>query len=223
MAGPLSRPGQVEIMKKDPYKNIAKLYDRLIEPLNRGLRGLGKKMYPPLENMKVLDIGCGTGTHLSLYQKAGCVVSGIDLSPAMLQRARKKLGSATSLIQGDASQMPYPDKSFDLIILTTVLHEMPPNVRTAVIEDSKRVLKDSGRILVIDYHTEPLRSLKGQFNKSMIFMIEKAAGKDHYKNFRQFIDSQGLPGISAAQELFIDARKIVSGGNIALFLLRLKN
>ncbi len=210
-------------MKKDPYKTIAKFYDRLIEPLNRGLRGIGLKMYTPRENMNVLDVGCGTGTYLKLYQKAGCLVSGIDLSPAMLQKAKIRLGNEASLVLGDASRMPYPDRSFDLVVMTTVLHEMPPDVRSAVIDDSKRVLKDRGRILIIDYHPGPVRSPKGRINKSLILMIEKAAGRAHYQNYRQFINSLGLPGITATHGLHIDDQKIVAGGNLALFLLRLKN
>ncbi|GAF88483.1 unnamed protein product, partial [marine sediment metagenome] len=79
-------------MKVDPYKKNAKLYDTFIGPLTSGLRALGMKMFPPREGMAVLDVGCGTGIHLELYQKAGCNVYGIDQSPSMLQVARNRLG-----------------------------------------------------------------------------------------------------------------------------------
>ncbi len=46
------------------------------------------KVYPPKEGMLVLDVGCGTGTNLSLYHEAGCSVFGIDSSPAMLAEAK---------------------------------------------------------------------------------------------------------------------------------------
>ena len=63
---------------KDQYKNIANWYDRIFEPLNSGLRNIGMKMYPAKTGMDVLDIGCGTGAHLKLYQKENCNIYGID-------------------------------------------------------------------------------------------------------------------------------------------------
>ena len=70
----------------DPYRRIARFYDTVVDPPNVVVRKIGLDMYPPREGMKVLDVGCGTGTSLGLYHNAGCEVSGIDLSPAMLDR-----------------------------------------------------------------------------------------------------------------------------------------
>jgi len=207
-------------MKVDPYKKNAKLYDTFIGPLTSGLRTLGMKMFPPREGMAVLDVGCGTGIYLALYQKAGCNVSGIDQSPSMLQVARNRLGESAHLYLGDASNMPYPDKEFDLIIMSTVLHEMPRAVRVAVINEAKRTLKEDGRILLIDFHPGPIRPLKGWLYKSIITFIEFAAGGEHFGNYRDFIANKGLPAIASAHGLSVDKEKIVSGGNIALFLLR---
>ena len=213
-------PQENKSKKIDPYKRIAGIYDRLFEPLNSGLRAIGEKMYPPYEGMTVLDVGCGTGTHLELYQKAGCVVYGIDLSPSMLQVARERLGDRAQLHRGDASKMPYSDRTFDLIIMSTVLHEMSGGVRSAVIAESKRVLKNDGRILLIDFHPGPIRPFKGWFYKSVITLAEVLAGKGHFKNYRDFMANQGLKGLISSHALSIDEEKIVSGGNMALLLLR---
>lgn len=207
-------------MKGDPYKRFAKFYDVIFEPLNSGLRAIGMKMFPPREGMSVLDVGCGTGIHLERYQKAGCTVSGIDLSPAMLQVARNRLGKAANLYEGDASQMPYPDNEFDLIIMTTVLHEMPASVRSAVIDESIRVLREDGRILLIDFHPGRIQPLKGWLSKSFITLAEISGGREHFKNYRHFIANKGLPALISAHDLMVDKEKIVSGGTMALFLLR---
>jgi demethylmenaquinone methyltransferase/2-methoxy-6-polyprenyl-1,4-benzoquinol methylase len=207
-------------MKADPYKKFAKLYDTFIEPLTSGLRAIGMKMFPPREGMVVLDVGCGTGIHLELYQKAGCNVYGIDQSPSMLQVARNRLGESANLYLGDASNMPYQDKEFDLIIFSTVLHEMPRAVLSAVINEAKRTLKEDGRILLIDFHPGPIRPLKGWLHKTIITFLEFTAGREHFKNYRDFIANNGLPEIASAHGLSVDKRKIVGGGNIALFLLR---
>jgi len=209
-------------MRKDPYKRFAKYYDAIFEPLNSGLRAIGLKMYPPREGMFVLDVGCGTGIHLELYQKLGCHVFGIDRSPAMIQVARNRLGETADLYAGDASDMPYPDEEFDLIMMTTVLHEMPAEVRSAVIEESKRVLKKDGRMLLIDFHPGPIQLLKGWLNKCLITLAELSGGREHFKNYRQFIANEGLPALISKHDLSIETEKIVSGGTVALFLLRKK-
>jgi len=207
-------------MKADPYKKFAKLYDIFIGPLTSDLRAIGMKMFPPREGMAVLDVGCGTGIHLGLYQKAGCNVYGIDQSPSMLQVARNRLGESTNLYMGDASNMPYPDKEFDLIIFSTVLHEMPRAVRSAVINEAKRTLKEDGRILSIDFHPGPIRRFKGWRYKTIITFLEFTAGREHFKNYRSFIANKSLPALISTHGLSVDEEKIVGGGNIALFLLR---
>jgi ubiquinone/menaquinone biosynthesis C-methylase UbiE len=209
-----------ELQKEDSYGRVAKIYDRIFEPFNSGLRALGVRMFPPFEGMTVLDVGCGTGIQLERYQKAGCDVFGIDLSAAMLEVARQRLGENANIYLGDASKMPYPNKKFDLITMTTVLHEMPQDVRSSVLNEMKRVLKEDGRILLIDFHPGPIRPLKGWIFKSFITLIEFMAGGEHYKNYRAFLANKGLPGLISSHGLSIDQEKIVSGGNIALMLLR---
>jgi len=88
-------------MKEDPYEKSARKYDIFVELFNRALRQIGMDMYPPVAGMIVLDVGCGTGTTLNLYQKAGCNIFGIDSSPAMLSVARNKLNSQAELLLGD--------------------------------------------------------------------------------------------------------------------------
>jgi len=121
---------------------------------------------------------------------------------------------------GDASNMPYPDKEFDLIIMSTVLHEMPRVVRSAVVNESKRTLKEEGRILLIDYNPGPIRALKGWLYKSLITFVEFAGGREHFKNYRDFIANKGFHTLISTHGLSVEEEKIVGGGNIALFLLR---
>ena len=204
---------------KDPYKRFAGSYDTIFEPLNSGLRSIGLKMLPPNPGMKVLDIGCGTGAHLKLYQKAGCEIYGIDTSPSMFEQAKQKLGEDANLHFGDASKMPYPDSQFDLITSSTVLHEMPPEVRSNVLGEAKRVLKKDGHILLIDFHTGPFKPLKGWFYKSIITIAEISAGREHFKNYRRFMRVGGLPPLIQKHSLVVEKQKILSGGNMVICLL----
>lgn len=208
-------------MTRDPYLKYARKYDTYVEPLNTVVRQIGIKMYPPERGMLVLDVGCGTGTNLSLYQNAGCKVFGIDLSASMLGVAQKKLSYLANLQLSDASKMPYPKNFFDLIIAFLTLHEIPGNIRTYIMDEMVRILRLDGRILLIDYHPGPIQFPKGWWYKTVIIMFEILAGRDHFRNYRDFISKRGIPGLINSQKLNIEKKKIISKGNIALFLLNL--
>jgi len=205
---------------KDPYKNIATWYDKIFEPLNGGLRRIGLKIYPVTAGMNVLDIGCGTGIHLKLYQKKNCNIFGIDLSPAMLKVARKQLGSNADLQLCDATSTPFPNNKFDLIISSTALHEMAESVRNDVLNEAKRILKEDGRLLLIDFHNGPIKKLKGVGSKIVITISEIFAGNEHYRNYRNFMKTGALPNLIKNINFEIENYKIVSGGNFGIFLIK---
>ena len=66
---------------KDPYRKIARFYDTVVEPFNSTLRRYVVKVARPHDSMRILEVGCGTGTNLKHFADAGCQVAGIDLSP----------------------------------------------------------------------------------------------------------------------------------------------
>lgn len=207
-------------MKDDPYHSIARWYDKLFEPINKGLRFLGLRLFLPKKGMAVLDVGCGTGLHLDLYRKYQCALHGIDPSPSMLEIAHKRLGDAAELHRGDASDMPYQDGSFDLVITMLALHEMNPVTRSSVVHEMKRVLKPGGRMLLIDFHPGPILPFQGWVTKLIITVSEIAAGREHFRNYRQFMAVRGLPTLISEHNLIIEKQRIVSGGALAVFLLR---
>ena len=206
-------------MNADPYEKSAKNYDIFVERFATSLRQIGMKVYPPKEEMLVLDVGCGTGTNLDLYRKAGCRVFGIDASPAMLEEAKNKLGNQAELLLGSATEMCYPDESFDLVIGMLTLHEMRQNIRSQVMNEMVRVLKQEGRILLIDYHPGSVRFPKGWMYKALIYFIEIAAGREHFRNFRNFLANNGIPGLKKSLKLTMEKAEIVGGGNLGVYLL----
>ena len=205
----------------NPVKKTAKKYDSFVEPFNRALRKIGMKLYPPVAGIKVLDVGCGTGTTLNLYQKAGCNIFGIDSSPAMLSIARNKLNSQAELLLGNAAKMEYSNETFDLIIGMLTLHEMSQNVRSNVLCEMIRVLKREGRILIIDFHPGSIQFPKGWMYKAVIYFFELMAGLEHFRNFRKFMAINGILGLIETRKLTMENVKIVGGGNLGIYVLRL--
>jgi demethylmenaquinone methyltransferase/2-methoxy-6-polyprenyl-1,4-benzoquinol methylase len=208
---------------KDQYKYWAKWYDCIFGSMNLALRQIGLKMYPPKAGMDVLDMGCGTGVHLKLYQEQGCQVYGVDLSDAMLEVARKTLGDEATLKKCDANNTGFPDNHFDLVLSCTVLHEMSPEIRTAVLQEALRICKHDGRLLIIDFHNGPIKKFKGILSKIIITIAETAAGGEHYRNYRHFMKNGALPELIKNSGFTVEHHKIVSGGNMGIFLLRRKD
>jgi ubiquinone/menaquinone biosynthesis C-methylase UbiE len=203
---------------KDPYRRIAGVYDRLFDSMNKGLRLMGIRLFRPSKGMSILDVGCGTGSYLELYRRYQCRLYGLDLSPSMLEVAKERLGEAAQLDLGDATAMPYDDGQFDLVISMLSLHEMSPGACSAVLDEIGRVLKNSGRILLIDYHPGPLQSLQGWTSKIIIFLSELAAGPLHFRNYRHFMKNGGLSALATQHGLTVEKQRVLAGGTFAACL-----
>lgn len=206
-------------MRYDPYRRVAPWYDIVIEPFNRALWPIGFNFFQASEGMQVLEVGCGTGNQLAYYRNRGCLIAGIDLSAAMLRVARNRLGGNVFVCQGDASALPWASQTFDLVLATFVLHEIPPRPRLMVLAEIERVLRYEGRLGFVDYHPEPWGSLKGLMVSCFNWVVERAAGRDHYSHYRHFLKTGGVPSMINQFNLRIEDSKRVSGGNIGLYRL----
>jgi len=203
---------------RDPYRRIARFYDAVVEPFNSALRRYVLRVARPRNGMKLLEIGCGTGTNLELFADSGCGVSGIDLSPAMMEIAKRKLGDRADLRLGDAAAMPFDDSAFDLVLSFLTLHEMPPDVRAPVMREISRVAGADGRALFVDYHPGPIRFPKGWFYKAIIYSIEFGAGWEHFQNHRDFLSRNALTGLFEGHGMSVERDKLLAGGNIRVVL-----
>ncbi len=96
----------------------------------------------------VLDVGTGTGVVAITAARAGARVTGLDLTPALLEQAREnaRIAQIENIVwtEGDAEQLPYPDASFD-VVLSQFGHMFAPRPDLAISE-MHRVLRRSGRI-----------------------------------------------------------------------------
>jgi len=135
-------------------------YDRGIQLLTLGkIQRIKEKIannYVRAE-MRVLEIGCGTGTLTLMMAKRGASVTGIDASPRMLAEAEKKIKEAgfeehVSLKYMDATLIGerFPAASFDLIVSTLVFSELPLDDQRFVLEASQKLLTPNGQLLIAD-------------------------------------------------------------------------
>jgi SAM-dependent methyltransferase len=102
---------------------------------------------------RVLDVGCGAGTDLVRFARAGAIVSGVDLSAAAVDLARANVaqqGLEADIREADAAHLPYPDGTFDLVFAHGVVQYSADPAR--VIEECWRVLKPGGEAIVQAYN-----------------------------------------------------------------------
>lgn len=105
----------------------------------------------------VLDIGCGTGSLAIAAKKQvgpSGMVQGIDASPEMIARARKKATRASvdvAFTHGVVEALPFPDGQFDAVLSTLMLHHLPGETRQQCAREMHRVLKPGGRVLAVDF------------------------------------------------------------------------
>ncbi len=113
----------------------------------------------PSRSFRVLDLGCGTGALASLVNSAlPCArVTGVDISPAMVDCARERLGGSVRLFCADAERLPFAEGAFDAVVMNDVLHHVPDAKRAAF--EAWRVLDKDGVALVGDHWAPgPLRA-----------------------------------------------------------------
>jgi len=104
----------------------------------------------------VLDVGCGSGTlAIAAARRVGPTgnVHGIDPSPEMIARARRKAQKAavaTDFQTAAAQKLPFPDGRFDVVLSTLVLHQIPHEALSMCASEMRRVLRPGGRLLAVD-------------------------------------------------------------------------
>lgn len=140
-------------MTRAPYDRIARLYDLLDLPFERGrYRPLRKKLFAGVRG-RVLDAGCGTGRNFAYYPP-GCEVVGIDLSPAMLARAEKRraeMGLSVPLLVMDIGRTSFADGAFDVAVASFLFCVLPNDQQLAALAEIKRILKPGGEIRLLEY------------------------------------------------------------------------
>ena len=134
------------------YSEFSHLYDKIFS------RFFCKRITSVITSLnirpgaKVLEVGVGTGLSLAAYP-AHCEVTGIDLAPEMLERAKQKTVENGwrhfRLLQMDALNLDFPDNAFDYVTSFHVISVVPDPVR--MMQEIHRVCKPGGTVVIINH------------------------------------------------------------------------
>lgn len=134
---------------KRRYNRYSFIYDCIECPCEfLSFRKYRKNILSPIEG-KVLEVGVGTGKNLDFYNYDKVDYTGIDFSPKMLAKAKKKHITKAKLIEMDAQKITFKENTFDYIITTFVLCSIPDPIKA--LQEMKRVLKKDGKILMLEH------------------------------------------------------------------------
>jgi ubiquinone/menaquinone biosynthesis C-methylase UbiE len=131
--------------------------------------------------MRVLDVGCGTGTLAIQMAQTGATVSAIDADDAILARARHKAQAAKLAIsfrRALATELPFDDGSFDRVTSTLMAHHLPTAEKQQMFAEIRRVLTPSGELHLVD--VGPARSSLGRSLQRLLrprVLIDNLDGK----------------------------------------------
>jgi ubiquinone/menaquinone biosynthesis C-methylase UbiE len=145
----------------DRYQRIAWAYDLLDLPFEYGrYRKLRPELFRGLSG-RILDAGVGTGRNFPFYPVHSAVV-GIDLSPAMLSHAQRRLSAATTTVElhrMDVTRLEFSDGTFDAAVATFLFCVLPDELQVAGMRELRRVVKPGGIIRCLEY-TRPSGGLR---------------------------------------------------------------
>jgi ubiquinone/menaquinone biosynthesis C-methylase UbiE len=145
----------------DRYQRIARFYDLLDLPFERRrYRALRPLLFQGMTG-QLLDAGIGTGRNCAFYPP-GAIVSGIDISPAMLEIASGRcptLAAVGRLYQMDVTALTFPTDSFDGAVSSFLFCVLPDALQVPALRELGRVVKPGGVIRLLEY-TRPQNSLR---------------------------------------------------------------
>lgn len=167
----------------------------------KGLIG-GPLYYNPYFNSRggfrgdeeVLDFGCGGG--ISTRSIAGCLnrggrVTGVDISSYFTARARKRLEDCENarILHGQITDLDLADRSFDVISIVHVIHDIMKEKRSAVVEALGELLKPGGRLWIWEptrpSHGMPAEEIRGLMAEAGLREISAEEEKNSFKGIFQ--------------------------------------
>jgi phosphatidylethanolamine/phosphatidyl-N-methylethanolamine N-methyltransferase len=138
---------------RSAYRRYARYYDHIFGAVFNPGRRLSVEIVNSKPHRRVLEVGVGTGLSLPYYRR-DCRITGIDISPEMLDKARRRqrqgdLRNVDALLEMDAEQLEFADATFDCVLAMYVVSVVPHPER--LLAEMCRVCAPDGDIIIINH------------------------------------------------------------------------
>jgi len=192
------------------YRRIAPFYDFLDLPFEcRRYSALRPLLFEGLGG-RLLDAGIGTGRNCAYYPP-NAEVSGIDTSPDMLDRARRRcptVASAGRLFQMDVTALDFPANSFDAATASFLFCVLPGDLQTPALRELGRVVRPGGLIRLLEY-VRPRDRLRRFMTRLWQPWIHWAYGASFDRDTERHVPAAGLEVIES-RFVFDDLLKLLT-------------
>jgi ubiquinone/menaquinone biosynthesis C-methylase UbiE len=189
-------------------------YSTVVDPIFKDARICVVELSGIKAGDRVLDVCCGTGDQVFHYAQKGAIADGVDQNPNMIELAEKNrikrgCNQATFRIV-KATELPFPDGYFDCASISLALHEMGRDERNRAVSEMKRVVKNNGVLMFIDFQVPlPKNSIA-----YLIKTVEFIAGRDNHRCFRDYLAQGGLNGLLKEAQLTPQEQALLKRGNL---------
>lgn len=197
-----------------------RLYDLAFGGLLRGVRKRvawavrEEGLYP------WLDVCCGTGSQFRGHEPGDGSgwIFGLDKNSGMVRYAAAR-AAGLPFVCGDAARLPFKGGMFRAITISFGLHDKSAGVRRAMMREVRRVLSSDGRLIAVDF--ENPWNAKSRAGAFFVQSIELLAGREHYRNGRDFLRRGGLRAFIRENGFEEMLRRDVEAGSLGLVIARL--
>ncbi|PZU99417.1 MAG: SAM-dependent methyltransferase [Pseudanabaena sp.] len=160
---------------------------------------------------KVLDLCCGAGQATQELVKHFQDVTGLDASPIAIKRAKQNVPQA-KYVESFAEKMPFSDRSFDLVITNTAMHEMDNEQLQQIFQEVSRILTPSGQFIIVDFH-RPVNPLFWLPIATFLCLFETETAWELIKtDLSQLLNKFGLQ---------VESSQLYAGGSLQILRSRL--
>lgn len=202
---------------KSNYNLMAKIYDPILYLALKPIRIAVMNELLKYKGKIILDLCCGTGNQIKLLSKHGfrnlyC----LDISDSMLEIA-KRSDSSIKIYNEDATKTSFDDAWFYVVIISFAIHEKDRNTQQALINEAHRIIKKDGFMLVVDYVFDNKTT---KYGRILISTIERIAGSEHYRNFKNYIQNKGLLSLIKKDKFNLTKCNRMSSGAVTISIYR---
>lgn len=173
------------------YQRIAPLYDGMEVFAERRYLRWRTRLWSMVRGPKVLEIGVGTGKNMPFYPE-GLDITAVDLTPGMLDRARKRaaqLNIDVDLGLGDVQNLDFPDGMFDEVVETFVFCSVPDPLLG--LKELSRVVKPGGRVFMLE-HVRAAKPVVGTLMDVLNPLVVRMTGANINRRTVENVNHSGL-------------------------------
>ena len=129
----------------------------------------------------------------------------------------KRSDSSIKIYNEDATKTSFDDAWFDVVIISFAIHEKDRNTQQALINEAHRIIKKDGFMLVVDYVFDNKTT---KYGRILISMIERIAGSEHYRNFKNYIQNKRLLSLIKKDKFKLTKCNRMSSGAVTISIYR---